>query len=149
MFDLNGNVIGINSQILSPTGGNVGIGFAIPAEQAQPIIATLMKGGKVKRGYLGVAIQAISPDVAEALGIQRGTGEIISDVRPGGAAEQAGIKQGDVVVKIGGKDVTPDQTLSLLTSAITPGTRVPFEIMRDGKRITLQVTLGNRPPEDQ
>lgn len=149
MFDLNGNVIGINSQILSPTGGNVGIGFAIPAEQAQPIIATLMKGAQVKRGYLGVGIQQITPEMAEAFGVERGVGEIINDIRPGEAAEKAGIKQGDVVVKIGDKDVTPDQTLSLLTSSIAPGTRVPFVVIRDGQRLTIPVTLGTRPAEDK
>ncbi|RYY24967.1 MAG: Do family serine endopeptidase [Sphingomonadales bacterium] len=149
MFDLNGNVIGINSQILSPTGGNVGIGFAIPAEQAQPIIATLMKGASVQRGYLGVGIQPLTPDIASAWGVDKGIGEIISEVRPGEAADKAGIKRGDLVVKIGGKDVTPDQTLSNLTSAQTPGTRVPFEVIRDGKRMTLNVTLGTRPPESQ
>ena len=147
MFDLNGNVIGINSQILSPTGGNVGIGFAIPAEQAQPIIATLMKGASVKRGYLGVGIQPLTPDIADAWGVPKGVGEIIADVRPGEAAEKAGIKRGDIVVKIGDKDVTPDQTLSNITAALAPGTRVPFEVIRDGKRMTLNVTLGTRPPE--
>ncbi|WP_066798731.1 Do family serine endopeptidase [Sphingomonas soli] len=149
MFDLNGNVIGINSQILSPTGGNVGIGFAIPADQAKPIIATLMKGDAVKRGYLGVSIQALSPDIADAFGVQKGLGELITDVRSGEAAEKAGIKRGDIVVKIGDKDVTPDQTLSLLTSAIAPGTRVPFVVVRDGQRLTIPVTLGTRPPEDK
>lgn len=149
MFDLNGAVIGINSQIYSPTGGNVGIGFAIPAEQAQPIIATLMKGAAVKRGYIGVGIQPLTPDIADAWGVDKGFGEIIRDVRPGEAADKAGIKRGDVVVKIGGKDVTPDQTLSNLTSSLTPGSRVPFEVIRDGKRLTLNVTLGERPPEDQ
>jgi serine protease Do len=149
MFDLNGNVIGINSQILSPTGGNVGIGFAIPAEQAQPIITTLMKGGAVKRGYLGVGIQPLTPDIADAWGVPKGVGEIISDVRPGEAAEKAGLLRGDIVVKIGDKDVTPDQTLSNLTSALAPGTRVPFEVVRDGKPKTLSVTLGTRPPESQ
>lgn len=149
MFDLNGNVIGINSQILSPTGGNVGIGFAIPAEQAKPIIATLMKGAAIKRGYLGVSIQPLTPDFADAWGVAKGVGEIISDVRPGEAAEKAGIKRGDIVVKIGDKEVTPDQTLSNLTSSLAPGARVPFQIIRDGKPIVLNVTLGTRPPEDQ
>ncbi|HEX8300570.1 Do family serine endopeptidase [Sphingomonas sp.] len=149
MFDLNGNVIGINSQIYSPTGGNVGIGFAIPAEQAQPIIATLMKGGAIKRGYLGVTLQPLTPDMADAFGVPKGVGEVISDVKAGEAAQKAGIQNGDVVVRIGGKDVTPDQTVSHLTAGLAPGSRVPFEVIRDGRRQTLNVTLGNRPPEDQ
>ena len=149
MFDLNGNVIGINSQILSPTGGNVGIGFAIPAEQAQPIIEQLKKGASIKRGYIGVGIQPLTADIADAWGVPKGQGEIIADVRPGEAAEKAGIQRGDVVIKIGDKDVTPDQTLSNLTSSLTPGTRVPFVVIRDNKQLTLNVTLGTRPPEDQ
>ncbi|MBC9034202.1 Do family serine endopeptidase [Sphingomonas sp. JC676] len=149
MFDLQGNVIGINSQILSPTGGNVGIGFAIPAEEAQPVIATLMKGGSIDRGYLGVGMQDLTDDIADALGLPKDRGTLVSRVEPGQAAEKAGIKQGDVIVKVAGKDVTPDQTLSYLVANTTPGSRVPVEILRDGKRQTLTVTVGKRPPEDQ
>jgi serine protease Do len=149
MFDLNGNVIGINSQIFSPTGGNVGIGFAIPAEEAKPVIDTLLKGRTVQRGYLGVGIQPVDSDLAGALGLARNRGEIISRVEPGEAADKAGIRQGDVVVTVGGKEVTPDQTLSYLVANQAPGTRVPFEIIRDGKRVNLTATVGTRPPEDQ
>jgi len=149
MFDLNGNVIGINSQIFSPTGGNVGIGFAIPAEIAKPVIDTLMKGRSVQRGYLGVGIQAIDSDIAAALGLPANTGELIQRVEPGEAAEKAGLRQGDVVVSVGGKPVNPDQTLSYLVANQAPGTRVPIEIIRDGRRSTLNATVGTRPPEDQ
>ncbi len=90
MFDLSGNVIGINSQILSPTGGNVGIGFAIPAEEAKPIIDTLMKGTAVKRGYLGVGIQPITEDIAGAFGLPANQGEIIARIEPGEGADKAG-----------------------------------------------------------
>ncbi len=149
MFDLNGNVIGVNSQILSPTGGNVGIGFAIPAEQAKPIIDTLLKGQSVKRGYLGVGIQQVDAGIANALGLPQNRGEIISRVEPGEAADKAGIRQGDVVVSVGGKEVTPDQTLSFLVANQQPGARLPIELIRDGKRQTLTVTVGTRPPEEQ
>ncbi len=149
MFDLNGNVIGINSQILSPTGGNVGIGFAIPAEAAKPIIDTLLKGQSVARGYLGVGIQPIDEGIASALNLPRNRGEIISRVEPGEAADKAGLRQGDVVVKVAGQDVTPDQTLSFLVANQRPGTRVPMEIIRDGRPLTLTATVGTRPPEDQ
>jgi len=148
MFDLNGNVIGINSQILSPTGGNVGIGFAIPAEEAKPIIDTLMKGVAVKRGYLGVGIQAVTDDMAAAFGLPANQGEIISRIEPGEGADKAGLKQGDVVVRVGGKDVTPDQTLSYLVANTPPGTRVPLEIIRDGKRQTITALVGTRPSEE-
>ncbi|HWK35028.1 Do family serine endopeptidase [Sphingomonas sp.] len=149
MFDLNGNVIGINSQILSPTGANVGIGFAIPAEEAKPIIDTLLKGQTVQRGYLGVGIQPIDDGIASALGLPKNRGELISRIEPGEAAEKAGLKQGDVVVSVGGKEVTPDQTLSYLVANQAPGTKVPLSVIRDGKPLTLTATVGTRPPEDQ
>ncbi|MDF2383015.1 Do family serine endopeptidase [Nostoc ellipsosporum NOK] len=149
MFDLNGNVIGINSQILSPTGANVGIGFAIAAEDAKPVIDTLMKGGTPQRGYLGIGMQELDADAADALGISKNLGTIVTRVEPGQAAEKAGIKQGDVIVRVGGKDVTPDQTLSYLVANTPPGTRLPLELLRDGKRQTLTLTVGTRPPEEQ
>jgi len=149
MFDLQGNVIGINTAIFSPSGGNVGIGFAIPAEQAKPVVDALMKGGRVKRGYLGVQIQQISDDIAESLGLPKNRGELIASVEPGQAAERAGIRQGDVVVAVNGKEVTPDETLSYLVSNSAIGSRVPIELIRGGKRMTVTVTLGERPPEEQ
>ena len=149
LFDLSGNVIGINSQILSPTGGNVGIGFAIPSSEAKPIIDTLMKGDSVERGYLGVGIQPLTDDLAKSFGVPKGKGELISRVEPGEAAAKAGIKQGDVIVKIDGKDVTPDQTLSYLAANVRPGSRIAVELIRDGKPVTVQVTVGKRPPEEQ
>lgn len=149
MFDLNGNVIGINSQILSPTGGNVGIGFAIPAEAAKPIIDTLLKGRSVQRGYLGVGIQPLTEDIASALGLPRNRGELIQRVEPGEAADKAGIRAGDVVVKVANQDVTPDQTLSYLVANQAPGARVPIELIRDGRRVSLTAVVGTRPPEDQ
>ena len=149
MFDLNGNVIGINSQILSPTGGNVGIGFAIPAEEAKPIIDKLMKGQTITRGYLGIAMQDLTKDLAAGFGLPSDRGTLVARVEPGQPAEKAGIKQGDVIVKVNGKDVTPDQTLSYIVSNVTPGTRIPVELLRDGKRQTVTVTVGTRPPEEQ
>jgi serine protease Do len=149
MFDLNGNVIGINSQILSPTGGNVGIGFAIPAEEAKPVIDTLMKGGKLTRGYLGVGMQDVTDDLAEGLGVPRGGGTIVSRVEPGEAADKAGIKQGDVIVAVSGKPVTPEQPLSYLIANTKPGTRVPLDLYRDSRKMTVNVVIGTRPPEEQ
>jgi serine protease Do len=149
MFDLNGNVIGINSQIYSPTGGNVGIGFAIPAEVAMPIVDTLRGGAAVKRGYLGVGIQPLDEDTANALGLPKNHGELIARVEPNDAAAKAGIKQGDVVVKVGGRDVTPDQTLSFLVGTMPVGSRVPIELIRNGQRQTVTATLGQRPSEEK
>ncbi|HEU4968028.1 DegQ family serine endoprotease [Sphingomonas sp.] len=149
MFDLQGNVIGINTAIFSPSGGNVGIGFAIPAEQAKPVVDALMHGGRVKRGYLGVQIQQISDDIAESLGIPKNRGELIAHVEPGQAAERAGIRQGDVIMAVNGQEVTPDTTLSYLVANAEIGARVPIELIRNGKRMTVTATLGERPPEEQ
>ncbi len=149
MFDLSGNVIGINSQILSPTGGNVGIGFAIPTEEARPIIDTLMKGDSVTRGYLGIAMQDVTDDIADALGVPKGRGTLVARVEPGQAAEKAGLRQGDVIVKVGDRDVTRDQTLSYLIANVKPGTRVPLSVVRDGKTMSVTATIGTRPPEEQ
>lgn len=149
MFDMNGNVIGINSQILSPTGGNVGIGFAIPSEEAVPVIETLRKGESVKRGYLGIQISQLSDDLAESLGLPKNRGEFVQSVEPGKNADKAGIKAGDVIVKINGQDVTPDNTLSYIVSGLPVGSAVPIELIRNGKRMTLRAQVGERPPEQE
>lgn len=149
MFDLDGNVIGINTAIFSPTGGNVGIGFAIPAEQARPVIEQLKGGGRVKRGYLGVGIQPMTEDIASGLGLPKDRGEIVSRVEPGEAAARAGIRQGDVIIKVNNHEVTPDETLSYIVANTPIGTRMPIELIREGKRMTLTAVVGERPPEDQ
>ncbi|AQR74291.1 Do family serine endopeptidase [Sphingomonas sp. LM7] len=149
LFDLSGNVIGINSQILSPTGGNVGIGFAIPSTEAKPILDRLMKGQTIQRGYLGIQMQDLTADLADSFGVPKGNGTIVARVEPGQAAEKAGIRQGDVIVRINNKDVTPDQTLSYLVANVPPGTRIPVELVRDGKRQTVTLTIGTRPPDEE
>jgi len=149
MFNMNGEVIGINSQILSPTGGNVGIGFAIPSEQAIPVIDTLRKGGTVKRGYLGIQISALSDDMADSLDLPKNHGEFVQGVEPGKGADKAGIKPGDVIMRVNGRDVTPDQTLSFIVASLGVGTKVPVELVRGGKRMTVTAEIGQRPPEDE
>ncbi len=149
MFDLNGNVIGINTAIFSPTGGNVGIGFAIPAEQAADIVNTLRSGAKIRRGYLGVGIQPRDDGIAESLGLPKNRGELISRVEPNEPAAKAGIRAGDVIVKVNNRDVTPDQTLSYIVGGQPVGARVPIELIRDGKRQTIVAVLGERPSEDR
>jgi serine protease Do len=149
MFDLQGNVIGINTAIFSPTGGNVGIGFAIPAEEARPVIETLKSGSRVKRGYLGVGIQPMTEDIATSLGLPKDRGEIVARVEPGEPAARAGVRQGDVIVRVAGRDVTPDNTLSYIVANSPIGSRVPIELIRDGKRMTVTAIVGERPPEEQ
>ncbi|WP_321325639.1 Do family serine endopeptidase [uncultured Parasphingorhabdus sp.] len=149
MFDLNGNVIGINNAIISPTGGNVGIGFAIPAEVAAPIVETLKDGKTIERGYLGVQISALSEDLADSLGLEKNRGEFVQRVEPDEAAAKAGIQAGDVITKVNGKAVTPDQTLSYLVTNLPIGTVVPIELIRNGKTIKVNAKLGKRPSEEE
>ena len=149
MFDMRGNVIGINNAIFSPTGGSVGIGFAIPAETAAPIVDKLMKGQVIERGYLGVRIQALSEDLAGSLGLPKKRGEFVQAVEPAGAAAKAGIQGGDVVVRVAGKDVTPEQTLSFIVANTAPGSRIPIDLIRDGKPMTIQAIVGKRPSEQE
>ncbi|MBX7458343.1 Do family serine endopeptidase [Qipengyuania sp. 1NDH17] len=149
LFDMQGNVIGVNNAIISPTGGSVGIGFAIPAETAAPIVDMLVRGVEIERGYLGIQIQPVSDDVASSLGLRRNRGEIVQMVQPGEAAARAGIQPGDIVLSVNGREVTPDQTLSYLVANVAPGTTIPVEIIRDGDRRRINVTVGKRPSEDE
>jgi serine protease Do len=149
MFDLNGNVIGINSALISPTGASVGIGLAIPAEAAKPVVDSLMRGQRPQRGYLGVGLQPLDENLAPSLGLPKDSGEIVRSVVPGGPASKAGLVQGDVIVKVNGQPVTPDQTVSYLVANTPVGSRIPLEIIRNGKRATVTVTVGQRPTEEQ
>jgi serine protease Do len=149
LFDLDGNVIGINTAIFSPTGGNVGLGFAVPAELARPIIAQLRASGTVRRGYLGVGIQPLTADIAAGLGLPKDKGEIVASVEPGGPAAKAGIRQGDVIVRINNQDVTYDNTLSYVVANTAIGSTVPIELIRDGQRRTVRATIAQRPSENE
>jgi serine protease Do len=149
MFDLNGNVIGINSALISPTGASVGIGLSIPAEAAKPVIDALRKGQRPSRGYLGVGLQPVDEDLAPALGIPKDTGELVRSVVPNGPAARAGLVQGDVIVKVNGQPVTPDQTVSYLVANTPVNQRVPLEIIRAGKRATVYAMVAERPTEEQ
>jgi serine protease Do len=149
MFDLQGNVIGINSALISPTGTNVGIGLAIPAEAARPVIEALRRGEKPQRGYLGVGLQPVDEDIAASLGLPKDRGEIVRTVQPGDPAAKAGIQQGDVIVAVNGKEVNPDQTVSYLVANTPVGARVPVEIVRNGRRMTVPVMISQRPTEEE
>lgn len=149
MFDMRGNVIGINSQILSPSGGNVGIGFAIPSEQAAPIVETLRKGQAIRRGYLGVQISPLGEDLADSLGLAKNRGEFVQGVEPGKGADKAGIKAGDVIVSVAGQEVSPDQNLSSIVASQAIGTRVPIVLIRNGQRQTVTAVVGERPSDDE
>ena len=149
MFDMHGQVIGINNAIYSPNGGSVGIGFAIPAEIAAPIVEKLKSGQSIDRGYLGVRIQPVADDLADALGISRRRGAFVQAVEPGSAADEAGVRPGDVIVAVEGKEVRAEQSLSYLIANEDPGKRVAMALIRDGKRMTVHVTLDLRPTETE
>jgi serine protease Do len=148
-FNLAGEVIGINTAIHSPTGGNVGIGFAIPANQAQRIIDDLRDDGKVDRGWLGVHIQGLDEDLAKSLGLDEAEGALVAQVTPDSPAASAGFQQGDVIVSYGGKQI---ETLRDLTSAVADtaaGTEVDVAVWRDGSEQTLEVEIGQMPGQEQ
>ncbi len=148
LFDMNGNVIGINNRLIGP-GVNIGLNFAIPSDSAVPVVDALRKGSAPTRGYLGVGLGPVDEDTAAALGLAKDRGEFIGTIQPGQPAEKAGLKVGDVVVKVNAQEVTPNNTLSYIVSNLKPGTRIPIEVIRDGKRMTFNATVGTRPPEDQ
>ncbi len=149
MFDLAGNVIGVNSALISPTGASVGIGLAIPAELARPVIDSLRRGQRPQRGYLGIGLQGIEESDAAALGIPKNQGELVRSVVPGQPAQRAGIQQGDVIVSVSGRPVTPDETASYLISLVAPGQRVPIEIVRDGRRQSVNAVVAQRPTDEE
>ncbi len=149
LFDMQGNVIGINNAIISPTGGSVGIGFAIPADIATPIVEQLKSGEEIERGFLGVSIQPVDEDLAASLGLPKNQGEFVQLVQPDAPADNAGIRAGDIVTKVDGKAVTQDQTLSFLVANVKPGVTIPIELYREGKRRTVQATVGKRPSAEE
>jgi serine protease Do len=148
MFDLNGNVIGINSALISPTGASVGIGLAIPAEAAKPVIDALLHGQRPSRGYLGVGLQPLDEDLAPSLGLPKDSGEIVRTLVPNGPAARGGLQQGDVILKVNGQPVTPEQTVSYLVANTPVGQRIPLEIVRAGKHGTVYVQVAERPTEE-
>jgi serine protease Do len=148
-FDLRGRVIGVNSAIFSPTGGNVGIGFAIPSEIAARIVEQLMDGGRVTRGWLGVSIQTqLDQDLASSLGLSEPRGALIASVAEGGPAARAGVQQGDVVLSFNGERIEDIRDLTRRVGATAINENVRLEVLRSGQRRNLNVRLGERPSEE-
>ncbi len=141
-FNLNGQVVGVNTAIYSPSGGNVGIGFAIPASVAKQVIEDLKDDGMVSRGWLGVQIQALTEDIAESLGLDQTKGAMVAMVQEGSPAETAGVKVGDLVLQVAGKQVEDPKDLARKVADIDPGSDVELTIYRDGETTTLKVKLG-------
>jgi Do/DeqQ family serine protease len=137
-----GELVGINSQILTPTGGNIGIGFAIPSNMARNVMDQLVKGGQVRRGKLGVTIQPVSVEIAANLGLQEARGVIVNGVEEGGPAAAAGIRRGDVIVAFNGTVVSDDNSLRNLVASTPPGSEVTITVVRDGGEQRLRAKLG-------
>jgi S1-C subfamily serine protease len=146
--DTRGALIGINSQILSPTGANIGIGFAIPSNMAKSVLSQLVGKGKVQRGMMGVSIQAVTSDLAQSLGMPAARGIVVNSVNAGGPAEKAGLKTGDVILELNGKDVNDTNEFRNQIAARTPGTEVSLSIWRNGKQQQVRVRLGELTPEN-
>ncbi|HTP78016.1 MAG TPA: DegQ family serine endoprotease [Rhizomicrobium sp.] len=146
-FDLRGQVIGMNSMIYSPSGGSVGIGFAIPASIIHDVIAQLQAHGHVERGYLGVNIQSITPEIASTLNITSPKGAIVAEVVPGGPAARAGFEQGDVITALNGRTVEDSRDLTRHIAALPAGTKAAFSVTRNGETKTITAQIGTRPDQ--
>ncbi len=149
LFDTSGRVIGVNTAIYSPTGGNVGIGFAIPAETVGRVVAELRENGHVARGWLGVNIQAVTPELATALGLERPEGVLVAEVLANGPASQTDLRAGDVILRANGKPLGDYKDLPKLVAATKAGSPMSLEIQRDGKPRQVTVTVGEMPGEEQ
>ena len=144
-FDVNGNVIGVNTAIFSPSGGSIGIGFAIPADTVKTVIAQLEKSGRVTRGWIGVQIQQVTPDIAESLGLKNAEGALVAEPQADSPAAKAGIESGDVITTVDGKPVKNARELARTISSMAPGTSVKLGIWRKGEEKSLTLTLGELP----
>src|SRR5437899_3733256 len=147
LVDQDGRVVGINAAIVSPAGGNVGIGFAVPIALAHWVVDQIREHGGVVRGWIGVAVQAVTPDLARSFGLHGAEGALVADVIPGGPAAKAGIARGDVIVRWGDRRVQHSRELPLMVALTVPGTRVPVTIMREGQERTVDVTVERMPAE--
>ena len=148
LINLRGEVIGINTAIFSRTGGNMGIGFAIPINLAKELLPQLRGKGKVTRGYLGVLIQKVTPEIAESLGMDRGYGALVANVSKDGPADKAGVKVGDVIVEFDGKEVKDSGDLPIIVARTPVDKKIRMKVLRDKKEITLNVAVGELKDEE-
>jgi serine protease Do len=149
LVDIEGRLIGINTAIVSGSGGSQGVGFAIPSDLARNVMESLIKYGHVTRGYLGVEIQTVTPALAPEFNLKNATGALVSQVVPNGPADKAGLKDGDVILKFNGEKIANSRNLQLDVAATKPGSKVPVEIMRNGDEKTLDVTVEQLPGTQQ
>ncbi len=149
LFDMDGEVIGINTAIYSPSGGSIGIGFSIPSNLAKTVVEQLRDYGHPRRGWLGVKIQQVTPDIAESLGLKEPAGAMVAAVDDNGPAAKAKLRTGDIILKFNGQDVKEMRTLPRIVAETKINRQVPVTVWRDGKEQTLDVTIGELPDDQQ
>ncbi len=142
LFNMEGQVIGVNTAIISPTGGSIGIGFAVPSDTAVSVVDQLRQFGETRRGWLGVRIQSVTEDIAESVGIKENVGALVAGITPDGPAAKAGIEPGDVVTRFDGKEVSSMRGLPRIVSQTPIGKKVDVELLRKGQKLTLQAMIG-------
>jgi serine protease Do len=146
-FDVDGNVMGVNTAIYSPSGGSVGIGFAIPADTAKAVIAQLKDKGFVPRGWIGVQAQPVDSDIAAGLGLEKAVGALVDESQQDSPAAKAGVAAGDVITALDGAPLKDSRELARKIGSMAPGTSVKLSILRNGEDKTLALTLGEAPNE--
>jgi len=149
LVDAAGRVVGINTAIYSPNGGSVGVGFAIPSDQAQKVVAELMKDGSIQHGFIGVEIQPVTADIADAIGLRQAEGALIAGVNDGTPAARAGLKAGDIVTALGGSPIKSPRDLSRMVADLSPGTSKSLSVWRTGKTRDLSITVGRNTGDQQ
>ena len=146
LVDVNGNLLGINTAIYSRSGGSLGIGFAIPVSTARSVLESIITTGSVTRGWIGVEPQDVTPEIAESFGLEQKSGAIVAGVLKNGPADRAGIKPGDILISVNGQEITDTTRLLNVIAQIKPGTAAKVHLVRKGRGIDLDVTIGKRPP---
>jgi serine protease Do len=149
LINVRGELIGINTAIVARSGGSQGVGFAVPTNMARPVMEQILKQGKVIRGYLGISIQTMSPELAKSFSSKTTQGALIADVVPDGPAAKAGLRRGDIVLAVNGEPVLDSRRLTLRISQAAPGTAVDLNLLRDGKEQNIRVTLGELPSDPE
>ncbi|MCO5129825.1 MAG: Do family serine endopeptidase [Xanthobacteraceae bacterium] len=148
-FDMQGNVIGVNTAIYSPSGGSVGIAFSIPASTVQSVVTQLKDNGAVSRGWIGVQIQPVTQDIADSLGLKKAEGALVSEPQPDGPADKAGIQSGDIIKSVNGTPVKDARELARTIGGIAPGKEIKIELLRKGQDKTVTLTLAKMPSEKE
>jgi serine protease Do len=148
-FDTDGNVVGVNTAIFSPSGGSVGIAFAIPSDTVKTVVAQLKDHGHVTRGWIGVQIQTVTPDIADSLGLKKAEGALVAEPQAGSPAAKAGIKAGDVITQVNGKAVKDSRDLAKTIGAMAPGTKIDLVVLQGGSEKSMSLTLGELPNQKE